>query len=207
MRQSVVLCLLLFCGGALARSMLDVDVPGVLEGVVSIDDDTVDLGFGYGEGNSRQLQSVNPYQYDYSGNFVVKVNPDTYCKNFPSSNPGTSPNREYRQVLQTFAATAGTKCGVLAPENGRFLNGLSTKCRRPKSPTGKVGKATGIAIGFKTITVKNYDADTRQCFFDALKAELAGDNYACTVNKLLAAGSPDVSRWAVTGVNCGGVPN
>ena len=32
----------------MARSMLDVDVPGVLEGVVSIDDDTVDMSFAYG---------------------------------------------------------------------------------------------------------------------------------------------------------------
>ena len=32
----------------MARSMLDVDVPGVLEGVVSIDDDAVDMS-AYGE--------------------------------------------------------------------------------------------------------------------------------------------------------------
>ena len=109
--------------------------------------------------------------------------------------------------MQSFATDAGTKCGIAEPDNGRFLAVLSTKCRRPTTPDGKPLKATGIKIGFKTTTVKNYSDKSRQCFFDTLKANLAGDNYGCAVNKLLENGLPDVSRWAVTGVSCGAAPN
>ncbi|GAB4818662.1 hypothetical protein N2152v2_005708 [Parachlorella kessleri] len=149
------LCLVLLCGAATARSLVETH-PVTAEA-------SEDLFVG--DGHQRQLKQSGT---QLSGAFEVQTNPGLPCNDF-NRDAGTPPNQQYRQGVQYMVAFAANLCGFY--DTAQPVTKLSTKCR--VDPQTKLARS--VFIEYTTISF--VDSTQRACINNYIQQFISGGNY------------------------------